>query len=260
MQDTGNGSPAGESERLLRGLVELWGPGIATAGDSAQDYDHLHAQGHLRQRDSFYKWLLGLLHARPGQALLDISCGQGALLSFAARAGLRATGLDLAPSALAAAARQAPAGLCLGNAERLPFPAGSFDLVTNVGSVEHYFRPAVAVREAARVLRPEGLALILLPNTFGLLGNVLHVWRTGDVFDDGQPLQRYGTHGQWRRLLEMNGLTVQRTVKYEREWPRTWPDLAFYARRPHKLIRAALAAVIPTNLASFLIYLCRKER
>ncbi len=260
MQDTGNGPPPGDNERLLRGLVEIWGQGIVTAGDSAQDYDVLHAQGRLRQRASFYKWLLGLLDAQPGQQLLDISCGQGALLAFAAQAGLRATGLDLAASALATAARVVPAGLCLANAEQLPFPADRFDLVTNVGSVEHYFRPAVAVQEAARVLRPEGLALILLPNTFGLLGNVLHVWRTGDVFDDGQPLQRYGTPGQWCRLLEMNGLAVQRTVKYEREWPRTWPDAAWYARRPYKLIRAALSAAIPTSLASFLIYLCRKKR
>lgn len=260
MQDTGNTPPSGESERLLRGLVEIWRQGIATAGDSAQDYDVLHARGHLQQRDSFYKWLLSLLGARPGQKLLDISCGQGALLAFAAQAGLQVTGLDLAASALAAAARLAPTGLCLGNAERLPFPTDSFDLVTNVGSLEHYFRPAVAVEEAARVLRPQGLALILVPNTFGLLGNVLHVWRTGDVFDDGQPLQRYGTPVQWRRLLEMNGLVVQRTIKYEREWPRTWQDVAFYARRPHKLIRAALSAVIPTNLASFLIYLGQRER
>jgi len=251
--------PASENERLLRGLVEIWGQGIATAGDSAHDYEALHAGGHLRQRDSFYKWLLGLLAARPGQSLLDISCGQGALLSFAAQAGLEVTGLDLAGSALVAAAGAVPAGLCLANAEQLPFTTDSFDLVTNIGSVEHYFRPSLAVREAARVLRPAGLALILLPNTFGLLGNILHVWRTGDVYDDGQPLQRYGTPGQWLRLLEINGLAVQRTIKYEREWPRTWPDVAFYARRPYKLIRAALSAAIPTNLTSFLIYLCRKK-
>lgn len=259
MRDKGNGPTAGEGERLLGGLVEIRGSGIDTAGDSAQDYDALHAQGHLRQRDSFYKWLLSLLEARPGQKLLDISCGQGVLVAFAARAGLEATGLDLSASALLAAAGEAPAGLCLANAEALPFPADSFDRVTNIGSLEHYFRPALAVQEAARVLRPQGLALILLPNTFGLLGNIVHVWRTGDVFDDGQPLQRYGTQGQWRRLLEMNGLAVERTVKYEREWPRTWRDAAWYARRPHKLIRTALAAWIPTNLASFLIYLCRKQ-
>ena len=100
--------------------------------------------------------------------------------------------------------------------------------------------------------------MILLPNTFGLLGNVLHVWRTGDVYDDGQPLQRYGTNAQWRKLLELNGLQIVKTIRYEREGPRTWGDLVWYLRRPHRLGRVLLAPLIPKNLSSFLVYLCRK--
>jgi hypothetical protein len=106
------------------------------------------------------------------------------------------------------------------------------------------------------VLRPGGHALVLLPNTFGLLSNILYVWRTGQVFDDGQPLQRYGTNGQWRQLLEDNGLRVEHTYKYERAWPRTWRDLAWYLLHPHRFVRPMLSLVVPTNLASFLVYLC----
>jgi hypothetical protein len=86
----------------------------------------------------------------------------------------------------------------------------------------------------------------------------MQVWRSGDVFNDGQPLQRYGTHAQWRRLLEWNGLHVRRVIRYEREWPRTWGDLKWYALHPYRLIRAILAWLIPTNLSSFLVYLCDK--
>jgi hypothetical protein len=82
VRDKGNGTTAGEGERLLGGLVEIRGSGIDTAGDSARDYDALRARGHLRQRDSFYKWLRGLLAARPGQKLLDTLWGQAALLGF----------------------------------------------------------------------------------------------------------------------------------------------------------------------------------
>jgi SAM-dependent methyltransferase len=249
-----------QNERLMRALVELQGPGIKRTSDSAVSYDELHATGHLRQRDSFYKWLVSLLRPRAGQRLLDVSCGQGSLLKFGQEAGLVVAGLDLSSQAVAVARAQTKGkgGLLVANAEQLPYADGSFDYVTNIGSVEHYFRPGQAVAEIARVLHPDGLALILLPNTFGLLGNILHVWRTGDVFDDGQPLQRYGTHGQWCRLLEMNGLAVQRTLKYEREWPRTWSDVAWYAAHPHKFGRAILSWIIPTNLASFLVYRCRK--
>lgn len=248
-----------ENERLIQELVELRGPQIVLVEDSAHGYDELHGEGYLRQQDSFYMWLLSLLEPQPGQSLLDVSCGQGALLDFAGQAGLQAVGLDLSPSAVTTAGQQVPPPLlCVADAEQLPYSDTRFDYATNIGSIEHYFRPHWAIREMARVLRPDGLALILLPNTFGLLGNILHVWRKGDVFDDGQPLQRYGTLVQWRKLLESNGLQVVRTVKYERAWPRTRQDLLWYIRRPHRLGRVLLAPLVPLNLASFLVYLCRK--
>jgi SAM-dependent methyltransferase len=253
----------------MRALVELRGRRIETAADSAHSYDALHDGEALRQRDSFYLWLLGQLPAPGGRAtlrgkrLLDVSCGQGSFLRSARQAGLHVAGIDLSSSAIALAARDLGQGspsalLAVADAQRLPFENNAFEFVTNIGSIEHYFRPDLAVREMARVLRPDGSALILLPNTFGLLGNILHVWRTGDLFDDAQPLQRYGTNRQWRSLLELHGLRVIRTIRYERAWPRTRQDLLWYARRPHKLGRVFLAPLIPTNLSSFLVYECQK--
>jgi len=248
------------NERLMRELVELRGRHINSTLDTLYEYDTLHDAGYLRQRDSFYKWLLSLLHPCPGQTLLDVSCGQGTLLHFAAQAGLNAVGLDLSPAAVMTAVQQAPSvDVSVADAEQLPYANRTFDYVTNVGSLEHYFHPHWAVREMARVLRLDGLGLILLPNTFGLLSNIIHVWRKGDVFDDGQPLQRYGTNAQWRKLLESNGLLVIRAIKYEREWPRTWKDLRWYMLHPHKLGRVFLSLLIPLNLSSFLVYLCQRS-
>ncbi|MEJ2208786.1 MAG: class I SAM-dependent methyltransferase [Anaerolineae bacterium] len=249
-----------QNKQILRTLVELRGPGIEHTSDSADSYDELHAAGHLRQRDSFYKWIISLLQPQAGQRLLDVSCGQGSVLKFGQEAGLVVAGLDLSSAAVAVARQQTDGqgSLAVANAEQLPYGDDSFDYVTNIGSVEHYARPGQAVAEMARVLRPDGLALILLPNTFGLLGNILYVWRHGDVFDDGQPLQRYGTRAQWGRLLEMNGLRVERTTRYERALPRTWRDLAWFLARPYRLGRALLAPFIPLNLSSFLVYRCRK--
>ena len=247
-----------ENDRLMRELVELWDLHITSTTDSLRVYDVLHEAGRLCQRDSFYKWLLGLLRPRAGQRLLDISCGQGTLLQFAAQRGLQVSGLDISPQAAAMAARRSSADISIANAEWLPYADHTFDYATNVGSLEHYFHPYLALREIARVLRPDGLALILLPNTFGLLGNILHAWRKGDVHNDGQPLQRYGTNVQWRKLLELNCLHVVRVVKYEREWPRTWSDLLWYALHPYKLGRVFLSPLIPQNLSSFLVYLCRR--
>jgi SAM-dependent methyltransferase len=249
-----------ENVDLMQSLIELRGRNIASSADSTRSYDELHAEGHLQQRDSFYKWLLSLLHPQAGQALLDISCGRGRLLSFAARDGLHVAGLDLSSRAIGIATQRVPSAcLAVANAEALPYPDNRFDYITNIGSVEHYFHPDRALREMARVLRRDGLALVLLPNTFGLLGNLLHAWRKGDVFDDGQPLQRYGTRVQWCRLLELNGLRVVRTLKFERARPRTWADLGWYARQPQRLVRVLLTPLIPCNLASFLVFQCQKN-
>jgi SAM-dependent methyltransferase len=250
---------SGAQDWLIRGMVEIRGELMSSPQASRAAYDRLHAAGHLRQRDSFYKWLVGLLRPSPDKRLLDVSCGQGGMLRFATMARLKPFGLDLSPMAIAKARKLAvEAGVNVGDAERLPYGDSTFDYVTNIGSVEHYLHPHCAVQEMSRVLKPDGLACILLPNTFGLLGNILHVWRTGDVFDDGQPLQRYGTPRQWRSLLEENGLCVVRVFKYERERPRTWADICWYCFRPHKLMRVILSAIIPFNLSSFLVFLCRK--
>ncbi len=240
-------------------LIELRSSKVETSTDCLSAYDQLHEQGGLQQRDSFYKWLLSLLPLCPEKQLLDISCGRGKLLHFAKEARLKTTGIDLSPAAVFATSLLVPrSNLTVANAENLPFKKDLFHYVTNIGSLEHYFNPARAIKEMTRVMAPTGLALVLLPNTFGFLGNIFHVWRTGDVFDDGQPLQRYGTPLQWSTLLQENGLRVIRVIKYEREFPRTWRDGCWYLWHPHKLVRVFLSFLIPVNFASFLVYLCQK--
>lgn len=221
-------------------------------------YDGLHAAGRLRHLASFYLWVLALLRPRDGARLLDVSCGDGHLVALARRRGLDAVGADFALAAVTAARRRG-ARAVVGDGERLPFPDRSFDYVTHLGSLEHYERPARGAAEVWRVLRPGGEAAVLLPNAFGLLWNVYWVWRTGAAHDDGQPIQRYADRDTWQRVLSAAGLEVQRVVKYERPLPRTWSDLWWYVGRPRKLAAALTAQLVPTNLASCLVFVCRRR-
>lgn len=240
-------------------MIEIRHPNMNEPSAIRRAYSQLYQHNDILLRDSFYLWLISLLRPQPGRILLDISCGQGRLVKFAQRQGLRAIGMDFAEEAIRKGLTESPeSGWAIADGEQLPLPEASVDYVTHIGSLEHYQQPEAGMREIARVLKPSGLACVLLPNSYGLLSNVKYVWQTGQVFDDGQPLQRYNTRRGWHAMLVVNGLTPFRTLKYEREWPRTWADVGWYLTRPTKLARLFIADFIPLNLANCFVYLCRR--
>ena len=97
----------------------------------------------------------------PGERVLDVATGTGALATQLARVGASVTGVDLAPALVDTARRLASEeGLDIhyevGDAEALPYPDGSFDVVTSsVGSMFAPDHRRVAA-ELARVCRPGG--------------------------------------------------------------------------------------------------------
>lgn len=229
---------------------------------SKEAYEHIYKyrKAEMRHSDSFYIWLLQLLDVQFGRSLLDVACGTGSLPRLASKMGLKAYGIDFSEAAIRIARKEAPyLNWVVADGERLPYPDESFDYVTSIGSLEHYLRPEAGVREIARVLKHTGRACILLPNTFGLLGNIWFALRTGRTFDDGQPIQRYAARYEWQDLLESGGLKVVRTVKYEREWPRNLADALGYIKYPKSLIRLLLSPLIPLNLANYFVFLCEKR-
>jgi SAM-dependent methyltransferase len=230
-------------------------------GGNRLDYNDIYSGAGISQMDSLFIWILRRLGARHGR-LLDVSCGEGQMVHFARRMGLQAHGVDISDVAARITTTRTGSYTLVGDAERLPYADTSFDYVTNIGSLEHYEDMPQAVREMTRVLRPGGRAAILLPNSYGKRWNVQHVWRTGDIHDDGQPLQRYGTRGEWQRLLEGGGLRVTDTLgyEYERAMPYTWPDALGYLRRPQRILSTLYyRATIPVNAASMLIFVCVRD-
>jgi ubiquinone/menaquinone biosynthesis C-methylase UbiE len=101
------------------------------------------------------------LDVSAGCQMLDVACGSGQVALWAARDGVRVTGVDIAPNLIARAQARARAeGLnarfVAGDAEALPFEAASFDVVTSLFGAMFAPRPEVVARELLRVCSPGG--------------------------------------------------------------------------------------------------------
>ena len=104
-----------------------------------------------------------------GARALEVGCGPGRLSILLAERGFDVTGVDLDPAmverARANAARSANGGgrgpsFAVGDVASLAFPDDSFDVVVSTLSMHHWEDPAAGLNEIARVLRPDGRALI----------------------------------------------------------------------------------------------------
>jgi len=102
-----------------------------------------------------------------GRRLLEVGCGMGTDLLQFARGGAHVTGIDLTARSLEISRRHLSlygesGDFANADCERLPFADESFDVVYSNGVLHHTPDTAGAVREIHRVLRPGGLARVML--------------------------------------------------------------------------------------------------
>lgn len=104
---------------------------------------------------------------QPADLALDIACGPGTLaLALAPRVRF-AVGIDLTHAMLKQAREFQGqyeitcAAFTESEAERLPFPDGTFSLVTCQAAFHHMLKPEFVLKEMVRVTRPEGRLVII---------------------------------------------------------------------------------------------------
>lgn len=108
-------------------------------------------------------WILEKIHTLLGKSsfdILDIGCGAGFLSNALAANGHRVTGIDLSAKSLDVAKKRDPTQSVRYmqlDAFALPFKEQSFDVISAMDFLEHVEMPGHIVKEAARLLRPNGL-------------------------------------------------------------------------------------------------------
>ncbi|GAA3446386.1 class I SAM-dependent methyltransferase [Planomonospora venezuelensis] len=139
------------------------------------------------------------LDLRANERLLDVATGTGNLALAAARRAAAVTALDLVPDLLGHARRRADAeGLAVafheGDAEDLPFPDSSFDVVTSAFGVMFARNQERAAAELMRVCRPGGRIGLATWTPDSYMGRMLELnTRYVPVPEGTHPPTRWGT-------------------------------------------------------------------
>lgn len=112
--------------------------------------------------------------------VLEIGVGLGADHQRFAQAGARLAGIDLTPRAIEHTQRRLaafglPSRLQVGDAENLPFVDASFDLVYSWGVLHHSPDTRRAVAEVFRVLKPGGVARVMIYHKWSMVGLMLYL-------------------------------------------------------------------------------------
>src|SRR5579883_142818 len=161
--------------------------------------------------------LTALVRAQRAPRVLDLGCGGGHVTFAAAPHAREVVAYDLSADMLATVAGAArERGLAnvttqQGVVESLPFPDASFDMVLTRYSAHHWRDLDAALREAARVLKPGGVAGIadsISPGT-PLLDTF---YQAIELLRDRSHVRSYSA-AEWQEALARAGLTVATTKR-----------------------------------------------
>ena len=106
---------------------------------------------------------------RPTGKILDVGCGDGLFLEIAKNKGWQISGTELSQFASEYASKALKKRIFNGELKEAKFSDNSFDVVTMWHVLEHVSDPKSYLREIHRILKPEGLLLLAVPNINNLV-------------------------------------------------------------------------------------------
>lgn len=109
---------------------------------------------------------------KPGGRLLDVGAGVGTLAAVAQARGFKARGVELSPWASRFAREEKGLDVTTGLLEEARFPDQVFEVVTINHVLEHVVCPQAMLQEIGRILAPDGLLVIGVPNIGSIMARL----------------------------------------------------------------------------------------
>ena len=156
-------------------VKEFWNRNVCQTefikGKESGTRDFFEEAERIRYKYHFYlpelfDWMA---REKPKAKMLEVGCGMGTDLIQLARRGFDVTGIDLTEEGIKLAQRRfqiydLSANLRVDDAENLSFDDNTFDIVYSFGVLHHTPDTQKSIDEVQRVLKPGGLAIIMLYN------------------------------------------------------------------------------------------------
>lgn len=190
----------------------------------------------------------------PGQKVLDVACGTGDWLEIAASRVAIISGIDISERAIGVCRQRLPWGeFHVGPAEILPFSDQQFDLITCLGSLEHFLDQPRALREMVRVAKPDAQLLILVPNA----GFLTYRMRLYGGTHQQAVRETIRTLEEWQQLFGEAGLEIIDRWKDLHVLSRSWIVRPPWYWIPLRFLQALALAVWPLDWQYQIYHLCR---
>jgi len=138
------------------------------AAERFDNWADTYGEDRISRWFNYYQRLaLSKLPLDEGSWFLDVGCGPGAAVREAARkiGSGTACGIDISPKmaekAKSLSTEQENIEYHVASSESIPYPDETFKSVLCTNSFHHYERPVEALREIRRVLRPDGMFVLV---------------------------------------------------------------------------------------------------
>ncbi|MCL5997771.1 MAG: methyltransferase domain-containing protein [Chloroflexi bacterium] len=139
----------------LRDIADCWELGLLPTKLNENEAIRINAA----------RCLKAIEHYQPGRGrLMDYGCGWGFFLQAAKERGWDICGLEPLPGHAVYARAMTQANIVTDTLHDNTFPADYFDAITALQVFEHLPNPAAELRKLHRIMRPEGVLLIEVPN------------------------------------------------------------------------------------------------